>query len=241
MSEEQEKEFAFYLKSNQLEGSVAREDDGVILHIEGVPAHAAMPYLGVNAALHLLNFVGAAYDDKLARDLYGLLKAWQGQPAGIFKEGLYMGFLTMNTGIVDIENNHTEVMVDIRYPNEMSGADVHAGFAKAAAEKESKIEVILDSDSKPLFVDPNSKLVKDLMSPYAKFTGDTTSPAITIGGGTYARKFDNFVSFGPELPNEVIETEQFVGGCHQRDEGIKLDNLIQAIAIYADAILNLAV
>jgi succinyl-diaminopimelate desuccinylase len=241
MSEEQEKEFAFYLKSNQLEGSVAREDDGVILHIEGVPAHAAMPYLGVNAALHLLNFVGAAYDDKLARDLYGLLKDWQGQPAGIFKEGLYMGFLTMNTGIVDIENNHTEVMVDIRYPNEMSGADVHAGFAKAAAEKESKIEVILDSDSKPLFVDPNSKLVKDLMSSYAKFTGDTTSPAITIGGGTYARKFDNFVSFGPELPNEVIETEQFVGGCHQRDEGIKLDNLIQAIAIYADAILNLAV
>lgn len=37
----------------------------------------------------------------------------------------------------------------------------------------------------------------------------------------------------------MIETDAFVGGCHQRDEGIKLDNLLQAICIYADAIVTL--
>lgn len=37
----------------------------------------------------------------------------------------------------------------------------------------------------------------------------------------------------------MIETDAFVGGCHQRDEGIKLDNLLQAICIYADAIVAL--
>ena len=41
------------------------------------------------------------------------------------------------------------------------------------------------------------------------------------------------------LVNAVVETDQFVGGCHQRDEGMKLDDLIQAIAIYADAIVTL--
>ena len=97
----------------------------------------------------------------------------------------------------------------------------------------------MESDSKPLFVDPESILVKGLMDVYRKYTGDTFSCAVTMGGGTYARKFENFVSFGPELPTAVVETDQFVGGCHQRDEGMKLDDLIQAIAIYADAIVTL--
>lgn len=240
ISEKQKEQFEFYLKANDLEGNIKEENGKVVLHVDGTPAHAAMPYLGVNAALHLLNFVGSAYNDKLAKDLYDLLKDWQGKGAGIFKDGLYMGFLTMNTGIVNMENGHSELLIDIRYPNEMTGAEIEEKFKEAASKKDSKIEVKLASDSKPLFVDPDSKLVKELMKSYQKYTGDTFSPAITIGGGTYARKFDNFVSFGPELPNEVIETSQFVGGCHQRDEGIKLENLLNAIAIYADAIVSLA-
>ena len=112
-------------------------------------------------------------------------------------------------------------------------------FDATCANLTSNIKAENRGDSTPLFVDPDSRLVKDLMSVYQKYTGDTFSCPITIGGGTYARKFENFVSYGPELPNEVIETDAFVGGCHQRDEGIKLDNLLQAICIYADAIVAL--
>ena len=54
-----------------------------------------------------------------------------------------------------------------------------------------------------------------------------------------ARKFENFVSFGPEFPNDEKTTDQFVGSCHQRDEGIKLESLILSIAIYAEAIVSL--
>ena len=239
MSEEQEKLFDFYCATQGVEGYVLRNEDGVVLHIDGAFAHAAMPYDGINAALLLLNFVGQAYNDQLSKDLYFLLKDWMGKPVGIEKDGLYMSFLTMNTGIVNIENNHTDILIDIRYPNDTNGKEIMKKFDAACASLASNIKAENRGDSKPLFVDPDSRLVKDLMSVYQKYTKDTFSCPITIGGGTYARKFKNFVSYGPELPNEVIETDAFVGGCHQRDEGIKLDNLLQAICIYADAIVTL--
>ena len=240
MSEKQKEQFEFYLQTNDLTGSIAEKDGNVVLHIDGVFSHAAQPYNGVNAAVHLLNFVGQAYDDQLARDLYAVLKDWQGKPVGIDINGMYMGFLTMNPGIVTIENGTADVLIDIRYPNDTNPDKIMKGFNEACTALSSNITASLKHFSKPLFVDPNSELVKQLMSVYQKYTGDTFSCPITIGGGTYARKFENFVSFGPELPNEVIETDEFVGGCHQRDEGIKLANLLQAIAIYADAIVSLA-
>ena len=239
MSYQQEELFKFYCDTQGVKGSIKRSADGVTLHIDGAFAHAAMPYDGVNAAVLLLNFIGQAYNDQLSKDLYFLLKDWMGKPVGIEKDGLYMSFLTMNTGIVNMENNKTDILIDIRYPNDTNGNEIMAKFDEACASLTSDIKAENRGDSKPLFVDPDSRLVKDLMSVYQKYTGDTFSCPITIGGGTYARKFKNFVSYGPELPNEVIETDAFVGGCHQRDEGIKLDNLLQAICIYADAIVTL--
>lgn len=240
MSDLQKEQFEFYLKANDLQGSIKETEEGICLHIDGVFAHAAMPYLGVNAALHLLNFVGCAYNDQLAGDLYSLLKDWMGKPEHIEKDGAYMGFLTMNTGIVRISHDHSDVLIDIRYPNDTDAKKIMEGFDQACKDVRSNITATLDSDSDPLFVDPNSPLVTELMNVYRKYTNDTFSCAKTIGGGTYARMFDNFVSFGPEMPNEIKTTEQFVGGPHQRDEGVKIDDLMQAIAIYADAIIALA-
>ena len=98
----------------------------------------------------------------------------------------------------------------------------------------------MESDSVPLFVDPDSHLVKTLMDVYRRYSGDEQSPAKTIGGGTYARKFEQFVAFGPEFPHSEKSTDAFVGGPHQRDEGIKIDDLLRAMAIYAAALETLA-
>lgn len=238
MSEQQEALFNFYCQSNQIEGSIER-GDLVKIHIEGQPAHAAWPYNGVNAALHLLNYIGSAYDDTLCKDYYSLLKDWMGKPVGIDVEGTYFSCLTMSTGFVTIENGHSQVLIDIRYPNDVTGDEIIDQFKVVCAAKQSHIEVTKESDSKPLFVDPNSQLVTDLMAVYRKYTKDTFHGPMTIGGGTYARHFENFVSYGPEKPWEQVETDQIVGGCHQADEGIKLSSLIEAIAIYADAIVTL--
>lgn len=234
-------QFDFYLRSNQLQGSAERKGDHVILHIDGVFSHAAEPYNGVNAALHLLNFAGCAYDDKFARDTYEMLHDWQGKPLGIDQYGAYMGFLTMNTGIISLdEDGSCEITIDIRYPNDADVNAIMEGFHRACKTRGYDLEAVMESDSVPLFVDPDSHLVKTLMDVYRRYSGDEQSPAKTIGGGTYARKFEQFVAFGPEFPHSEKTTDAFVGGPHQRDEGIKIDDLLRAMAIYAAALETLA-
>ena len=239
ISSQQRKEFSYFLKVNHLTGNISEEEGLIKIHIDGLSSHAAWPYKGNNAAVQLLNFIGISYDDQLCKDLYFLLKDWMGQPMEIDVDGTYMSCLTMSTGIVDIEDNQTSVLLDIRYPNDVTGDELISQMGNICSSLKSNIHVIKESDSKPLYVDPTSKLVKDLMDVYVKYTKDTFHPAKTIGGGTYARMFDNFVSFGPEKPWEEVETDQIVGGCHQADEGIKLSTLIEAIAIYAEAIVAL--
>ncbi len=240
-NEELAAQFAFYLRSHQLQGSATPKGSHVILHIDGVFSHAAEPYNGVNAALHLLNFAGCAYDDKFARDTYEMLCDWQGKPLGIDCYGAYMGFLTMNTGIISLQEDGTcEITIDIRYPNDADVGAIMDGFCKACQERDYDLKPVMESDSVPLFVDPDSDLVKTLMDVYRKYTKDEFSPAKTIGGGTYARKFDQFVAFGPEDPHSVKTTDAFFGGPHQRDEGIKIEDLLRAMAIYAAALETLA-
>ena len=55
---------------------------------------------------------------------------------------------------------------------------------------------------------------------------------MAIGGGTYARAFDNCISFGPQMPDAKDM-------CHQTDEFISIDNLIFCTKVYAEAILKL--
>lgn len=230
--------FNYYLKTHQLQGEIMEQGEDSILIVEGKYMHAAMCYDGINAALHLLNFVGETYNDVICKQLYMVLKNWRGSGLGIDIEGSYMGFLTMNTGIVNIENDIIDVVLDIRYPNDTTQEKLIQKIGDTLQSKHISLNIENVDNSNPLFVNPESKLVKTLSESYRRYSGDHFTPAQTIGGGTYARKFENFVAFGPEFPHKE-KTSFFVGGPHEKDEGIKIEDLLKAIAIYADAIENL--
>ena len=85
---------------------------------------------------------------------------------------------------------------------------------------------------KPLYVDPQSPLVRTLYSAYAEVTGDTMNKPVTIGGGTYAKSFDNVVGFGIEFPGDDNRI-------HMSDEVLSIDRLLTATQIYVSAILKL--
>lgn len=232
--------FFYYLKANQLEGGVEFDGTEAVISIEGIFSHAAMPYNGENAALHILNFVGSAFDDKFAADTYEMLCDWQGKPLGIQMEGAYMGFLTMSTGIVNIEDGKADITVDIRYPNDTDAEFILNGFKQKMEAIEYELEIGKVKDSKPLFVDPKSKLVTTLEKVYREYTKDDFTPILTMGGGTYARKLPNFVAYGPEFPTTKHDTDMFIGGPHQKDEAVKVDDLLMSVAIYTAAIEELS-
>ena len=63
------------------------------------------------------------------RKIYNfMLHDWQGKPLGIDIDGMYMSFLTMSTGIVTIEDGKTELLIDIRYPNDTNAERSWLGF-----------------------------------------------------------------------------------------------------------------
>ncbi|MEG0841847.1 MAG: dipeptidase PepV [Erysipelotrichaceae bacterium] len=233
-------DFNFYLQSNNLEGSISLlEDNKALLHIDGVAAHAATPYLGNNAGLHLINFVASSYQNETCKILYNLLKDWQGSGLHIALEGARMGFLTLNTGIIKIEDHKIECTIDIRYPIDADKDEVlnniDATLNKALPTFTHQCGYV----SNPLYVDPKSDLITILEATYREYSGDMTTPIMTIGGGTYAKTFENFVAYGPEFPQTNQSAPCMIGAPHQSDEGVKVSDLMLAIGIYAAAIEKL--
>lgn len=236
--EEYHKEFEFYCKAHHLTGNIQVVDEGTLVSIDGAFAHGSMPWLGVNAALHLLNFIGCAYDNANCLALAQMLMDWRGVGCQIDYDGAYMGFLTNNIGIVNIENNQVEVVCDIRYPNDTNADAILKGFNSALLEKQLALTVNIDKNVEPLFLDPNSEFIQTLLSVYREYSNDTFSPAKTIGGGTYAREFENCVAFGPEFPIQRKANFE-VGGPHQANEGFHIDDFMTSVAIYAASLAAL--
>lgn len=238
MSGKAEKElFEFYLASNQLTGKIEDKPEGTSYFIKGKYAHGSMPQEGINAAWHCLNFVGAAYQDAVAGELARLLKEYRGDALGIRYFGSHMGFLTMNLGIINIEKNDLSLVLDIRYPQETNEKTIVASIQNALDENLSELKVSIREHKGPLFVDPKSKLVSTLEKIYRDYSQDQQSQLMTMGGGTYARSFDNFVAFGAEFP--LRKRPSWVGNVHQADEGYEIEQLVLATAIYAQAIYDL--
>ena len=74
-------------------------------------------------------------------------------------------------------------------------------------------------------------IVKTLLSVYEKQTGKKGHEVI-IGGGTYGRLFKHGVAFGAQPEGAPLVM-------HQPNEYMKVDDLINSIAIYAEAIYEL--
>lgn len=82
-----------------------------------------------------------------------------------------------------------------------------------------------------LYIPKENKLIKTLCNIYNTQTQSNLEP-IAIGGATYARAFEHFISFGANFPQDKDM-------CHQTDEFIAIDKLLLSCKIYAKAILAL--
>ena len=86
-------------------------------------------------------------------------------------------------------------------------------------------------EDKILYMSKDNYLVKTLCNIFNKKTNQNLEP-IAIGGGTYARAFDNCISFGSNFPGDTDM-------CHQANEFVDIENLVLASKIYAEAIYEL--
>lgn len=201
----------------------------------GVGAHAAHPDLGINAISRLLTILSLTFKEfdcnlKLL-DFFNkyIQTEYNGLSLGIscIDES---GSLTLNVGDFSLENNILKIGMNLRIPITKPISTIEEAFQNLCKIYSSlNFETISTEDF--LYVPKDDKLVQTLCRIFNEETNLNAEP-IAIGGATYARAFNNCISFGPNLPG-------YKDMCHQTDEYIEINNLILSCKIYAKAIIEL--
>lgn len=208
--------------------------DGNRLSVKGRGGHAAMAELAVNALSHLFKALSeqplTGDDLATATALHALFGFDQhGEGLGVDTTDA-SGRLTLQPTMLEWTEDSVKVTIDSRHPVSFTGDELikkldetfgSVGFVRAEA-----------SDSVGHFVAPDTELVTTLTDLYEELSGERLEP-LSIGGGTYARAFENAVAFGAEPVNGPEEA-------HMPDESTGLDEVRFNTVAIAEAIRRLA-
>ena len=203
---------------------------------KGKAAHGSTPEKGVNAISILIGFLGQLnfVNEDICRffDFYNdaIGMATDGSKIGCAMKDEESGALSMNAGVLEYDGQAISVTCDIRYPVTHTSDEVYDLMMPKIDE--FGIGVLKGKDMAPIFMDPESSLIRTFMDCYRDTTGDTEHGPMVIGGGTYARTGDNIVAFGALFPGDPDLM-------HQKNERISLDKFDQIMKIYTEAIYRI--
>lgn len=203
---------------------------------EGKAAHGAVPEEGLNAVSVLMEFLSGlnfANDDiNSFIDFYNKYLGFRvnGEGLGIDFCDEPSGRLTMNVGVMEYDKEAVTLKLNVRYPVTFSVDQIYDKVIPVIDRY--GMGLVKEKHKKPVYMEKDSPMITALMESYRKFTGDTESQPLVIGGGTYAKSSDNIVGFGALFPGD----EDLM---HQRDERLSLDRFMLATKIYAEAIYRL--
>lgn len=197
---------------------------------EGRPAHGSAPWNGENAIDKVLTHLSQTEGGKFA-DAYTALFGGDvyGRRLGLNMESSDSGPLSLNVGMLRVEDGALRLTVDIRHPETMDGQTV-LDTLRTAAEAHG-FTMLPASPLRPVYLDKNGPAMTRLLEAYRRETGDMSQP-LAIGGGTYARAMDNIIAFGPNFPGEECRE-------HEGNEYITLANMERLRRIYRNALQNL--
>ena len=221
-------------KINDFDISYSIQGNSIILQSSGVQAHAAHPDLGKNAISYMIVFLNKLFNHfglniKLFEffDRY-INTEFNGESLDINFED-ESGKLTLNVGHLKFYENYLQIGINLRIPvNTPIDTVTNLIDIKCA---EFSLKTYVAGRQNPLYVSKDNYLVKTLCNIFNKKTNLNLEPS-AIGGGTYARAFDNCISFGANFPGDTDM-------CHQANEFVDIEKLILTSKIYTEAIYEL--
>ena len=192
----------------------------------GKAAHAMEPQKGVNAVLKLCELLRGK---GITHPFLELAKLANPEGLSIAFSDQMSGELTINPSIARVSETEASLSCDLRIPVTVKKEAVLDAIKAAVLPLGFEVSVL--HYLPPLFVNPESKLVTTLQRVYEDCTGRDTPPA-AIGGGTYARAFENAVAFGALFEDEEVSY-------HKPNEFWSLDSIRKNFQIMANAIAAL--
>lgn len=210
----------------------------VRIDAQGKCQHASIPEGGINAIGILVDYLLAnglcAEDERAFLQLeQQLLSCTDGSCFDCACSDKDFGSLTMVGGMISLEGGSMRQTIDCRFPTCITADEIEMHIRRASCACGASIW--RDSCMEPFLVDPQSPEIQTLLRAYNEATGENAKP-FTMGGGTYARLFSNAASFGPEKP--WVPVPDWVGGMHSPNEGMREEDLKEALRIYARVLIG---
>lgn len=226
-----------FSKENRYNMTAHTKDDGIVIESFGVETHSMALEKGINAIsslIRFLNYLQAGDQELLAKikfldetigfDLFG-------KGFGVDCEDEFSGKLTLNFGIVSMDENGIMVRLDLRYP---VTCDFNGTSEKIIAKfQESGFHVVENTFWDPVYFPKDHFLIKALLKAYREVTKDTSEP-ISSGSGSYSKVIPNIAAFGAIFPGE---SEAW----HRVNEFIDIDSLVKLAEIYGVAAYELSI
>lgn len=225
-----------FLKAKKTAYRIEKAADGIKLTVKGKSAHGSDPVHGVNAAFLLASALQSASLSSSAQAFINLLAEtlnndFAGERLGVACHDDVSGELTVNAGVVRYDSGKGgSVSLDLRCPVKADLGKIK-NILKTTVSRLGFTVGTLDSTD-PLYMDPNHPGVQILKKVYEDHMGLKDVTLLTSGGGTYAQYLDAGVAFGACMPDYP-----YTG--HQVDEHVRIDDLLTASEIYADAMYEL--
>lgn len=213
-----------------------KQGQSLVIEAEGIAAHGAHPWLGLNAVSILMEFLGRIrfaceelndfidfYNDHIGFDIHG-------ERFGCKLEDNPSGALILNVGVANINEELADLTINIRYPVTLTGKDVTDGIEEVL--RDTSIGLITGRDQGPVYMELGSEMVEKLIGAYREETGDYESKPLVLSGGTYAKAVNNILCFGGMFPGEEDTM-------HQADERFSIESFMKMARVYARAIYSL--
>jgi len=217
-----------YLNNQEADYSYLAKGEEMLLTFNGVAAHGSIPWMGKNAAMDAVKYLGDYYKNADFKKLYELLNDPRGEGVNAAANSENMGTNSLNVGLFSYENDELEVVVNYRHVETVKAEDMINNIKEASKPFEIEVEGI----SPLLYYPKDSDLITTLLKVYQEETGDYETQIIASGGGTYAKEADNVVAFGMEYPGHDPKM-------HGVNENTKREYLVESMGIYAHAIVEL--
>ncbi|MBQ9535025.1 MAG: Sapep family Mn(2+)-dependent dipeptidase [Clostridia bacterium] len=223
--------------------TVKREGDAIRVEAHGKATHAAMPKDSVNAikllAALLTECESLCENDRaIMSTVLQALEDEYGTGMGLAYEDEPSGVMTVACGMTRTEDGCMTLSFNPRYCVTLTGEQLTDNFKRFFEPRGWHMSYCRINEG--YYNDKDGPIHTALLKVYQDFTGDRENLPYCSGGGTYARKLKNSISFGlgrPDIPKKM-EFPQGHGGAHQPDESMNLDVMLVSLEIYVAALIE---
>lgn len=215
--------------------------EGVKITAAGISKHASIPDDSLNALKVLLDALLATHllDDSVVADFTCVRESMNdchGVSVGAPYQDALSGKISHILGKASLVHDVFEINFDMRVPIRVDCNEVKDAMSKHFAT--FGFAQTHDHIFPSKYTDPSSDWVQELTRISNEVLHQDEQPYV-VGGGTYARKFKNAVSFGTKIKGEKPLFAENKGNPHQCDECVSIHSLLQGIKIYVKSIVYL--